>query len=327
MRSGRVRHQRLRGPPDRSPRTAHHEPAPSRAERSVRARALGLFAVLGLVALAPGAHAEPAGRGLRDCRRGTGRELSIHEALDPPSADSPRRRVRVGPSRWRFAALTGEVPLLAWLLLLGVIAWAVAYDTMYAMVDRDDDLHVGVKSTAVLFGDADPRLRGREPGRGARGPRPGRTPGRTRCNLRHRRRARCGPVSLPAAPDSRPRAGRVLQGVPGTTTGSARWSSPASSPTTPGRERLASNRELRPPPSARFANPPSRIHPPAPGQRARRRPGPRSRAACATAAEAMQATAPCPSAEAPRWRGPSSSGARVPCRAGHGRALLNWMFV
>ena len=54
-----------------------------------------------------------------------------------------------------FAALTGEVPLLAWLLLTGVVAWAVAYDTMYAMVDRDDDLHVGVKSTAVLFGDAD----------------------------------------------------------------------------------------------------------------------------------------------------------------------------
>ena len=54
-----------------------------------------------------------------------------------------------------FAALTGEVPLLAWLLLTGVVAWAVAYDTMYAMVDRDDDLYVGVKSTAVLFGDAD----------------------------------------------------------------------------------------------------------------------------------------------------------------------------
>ena len=54
-----------------------------------------------------------------------------------------------------FAALTGEVPLLAWLLLTGVIAWAVAYDTMYAMVDRDDDVYIGVKSTAVLFGDAD----------------------------------------------------------------------------------------------------------------------------------------------------------------------------
>jgi len=54
-----------------------------------------------------------------------------------------------------FAALTGEVPPLAWLLLTGVVAWAVAYDTMYAMVDREDDLRVGVKSSAILFGDAD----------------------------------------------------------------------------------------------------------------------------------------------------------------------------
>ena len=54
-----------------------------------------------------------------------------------------------------FAALTDAVPPLAWLLLTGVVAWAVAYDTMYAMVDREDDLHAGVKSTAILFGDAD----------------------------------------------------------------------------------------------------------------------------------------------------------------------------
>ena len=54
-----------------------------------------------------------------------------------------------------FAALTDAVPPLAWLLLAGVVAWAVAYDTMYAMVDREDDLRVGVRSTAILFGDAD----------------------------------------------------------------------------------------------------------------------------------------------------------------------------
>lgn len=54
-----------------------------------------------------------------------------------------------------FAAVTNAVPPLAWLLLTGVVAWAVAYDTMYAMVDREDDLEVGVKSTAILFGDAD----------------------------------------------------------------------------------------------------------------------------------------------------------------------------
>jgi 4-hydroxybenzoate polyprenyltransferase len=54
-----------------------------------------------------------------------------------------------------FAALTGEVPKIAWLLLTAVVLWAAVYDTMYAMVDREDDLHVGVKSTAILFGEAD----------------------------------------------------------------------------------------------------------------------------------------------------------------------------
>jgi len=54
-----------------------------------------------------------------------------------------------------FAAQTGEVPLIAWLLLIGTVLWATAYDTMYAMVDRADDLKVGVKSTAILFGEAD----------------------------------------------------------------------------------------------------------------------------------------------------------------------------
>ncbi len=54
-----------------------------------------------------------------------------------------------------FAAQTGEVPRLAWLLLTATVLWATAYDTMYAMVDRDDDIRIGVKSTAILFGDAD----------------------------------------------------------------------------------------------------------------------------------------------------------------------------
>jgi 4-hydroxybenzoate polyprenyltransferase len=54
-----------------------------------------------------------------------------------------------------FAAQTGAVPRLAWLMWLTVVAWAVLYDTMYAMADREDDLRVGVKSTAILFGAAD----------------------------------------------------------------------------------------------------------------------------------------------------------------------------
>ena len=54
-----------------------------------------------------------------------------------------------------FAAETEAVPRLAWLLWLSVVVWAVIYDTMYAMADRDDDLRIGVKSTAILFGSAD----------------------------------------------------------------------------------------------------------------------------------------------------------------------------
>ncbi len=51
-----------------------------------------------------------------------------------------------------FAAETGAVPLLAWVVFGANVFWSAAYDTQYAMVDRDDDLKVGVKSTAILFG-------------------------------------------------------------------------------------------------------------------------------------------------------------------------------
>lgn len=54
-----------------------------------------------------------------------------------------------------FAAETGTVPPLAWLLFVANVLWTTAYDTMYGMVDRNDDLRIGVKSTAILFGEAD----------------------------------------------------------------------------------------------------------------------------------------------------------------------------
>ncbi len=54
-----------------------------------------------------------------------------------------------------FAAQTGELPQIAWILFGAALIWAVIYDTFYAMVDREDDLKIGVKSTAILFGDAD----------------------------------------------------------------------------------------------------------------------------------------------------------------------------
>ena len=57
------------------------------------------------------------------------------------------------PMAW--AAEAGEVTRIAWLLYIANLVWTVAYDTLYAMVDRDDDVKIGIKSTAVLFGDMD----------------------------------------------------------------------------------------------------------------------------------------------------------------------------
>ncbi len=54
-----------------------------------------------------------------------------------------------------FAAVQGRVPLLAWILLLGNLFWVLAYDTEYAMVDRDDDLKIGIKTSAITLGQWD----------------------------------------------------------------------------------------------------------------------------------------------------------------------------
>lgn len=54
-----------------------------------------------------------------------------------------------------FMAITESVPPAAWLLYLAAVIWALIYDTQYAMVDRDDDIRIGVKSTAILFGEHD----------------------------------------------------------------------------------------------------------------------------------------------------------------------------
>ncbi|MBZ2188776.1 4-hydroxybenzoate octaprenyltransferase [Alcanivorax sp. JB21] len=54
-----------------------------------------------------------------------------------------------------FAAETGSLPAAAWLIFVAKLLWTVAYDTQYAMCDREDDLKVGIKSTAILFGEAD----------------------------------------------------------------------------------------------------------------------------------------------------------------------------
>jgi 4-hydroxybenzoate polyprenyltransferase len=59
-----------------------------------------------------------------------------------------------------FTAQLGTVPRLGWVLFLATVLWAGIYDTIYAMVDRDDDVRIGVKSSAVLFADMDKLLIG-----------------------------------------------------------------------------------------------------------------------------------------------------------------------
>ena len=62
--------------------------------------------------------------------------------------------VRVGDS-WSIDSLAGAVPALAWWLLFGNLFWVLAYDTEYAMVDRDDDLRIGIKTSAITLGRFD----------------------------------------------------------------------------------------------------------------------------------------------------------------------------
>jgi 4-hydroxybenzoate polyprenyltransferase len=59
-----------------------------------------------------------------------------------------------------FAAQTNSVPPIAWLMFTATVLWATAYDTIYSMMDRDDDIALGVKSTAILFGDLDRKIIG-----------------------------------------------------------------------------------------------------------------------------------------------------------------------
>lgn len=59
-----------------------------------------------------------------------------------------------------FAAQRDALPPTLWLLYIAVLLWTVTYDTFYAMVDREDDLKIGVKSTAILFGDDDRMVTG-----------------------------------------------------------------------------------------------------------------------------------------------------------------------
>src|SRR6185437_2304758 len=57
-----------------------------------------------------------------------------------------------------FSALLGVLPRVCWVLYMAAVLWAAIYDTIYAMIDREDDLKIGVKSSAILFADLDKLL-------------------------------------------------------------------------------------------------------------------------------------------------------------------------
>ena len=118
------------------------------------AEALALFAVLGLVALALLVSLNPLARLLAIGAAA----LAIIYPFSKRWLAAPQFLLGAAFG-WgipmAFAAETESVPRLAWLLWLDVVVWAVIYDTMYAMADRDEDLRIGVRSTAILFGSAD----------------------------------------------------------------------------------------------------------------------------------------------------------------------------
>lgn len=101
-----------------------------------------------------GADAEYDDYSVVDCRAGAGVGIPVYEAVYPSTASGAGRGVWLVDSM-AFAAVSESVPLSCWLMFLANILWAVAYDTQYAMVDRDDDVKIGIKSTAILFGQYD----------------------------------------------------------------------------------------------------------------------------------------------------------------------------
>ncbi len=127
---------------------------PLAAGRVTRGEALTLFVALGLVASWLALQLEPLAR----LYAVAGAVLAVTYPFMKRFIHVPQFYLGAAFA-WSipmaFAELTGEVPRLAWLMVVAVVLWAAIYDTMYAMVDREDDLRLGLKSTAILFGDAD----------------------------------------------------------------------------------------------------------------------------------------------------------------------------
>jgi 4-hydroxybenzoate polyprenyltransferase len=139
---------------DFDPSVSRTRDRPLAAARVAPGEALLLFAALGLVAVWLAMRLEPLAR----LYAVAGGVLTVTYPWLKRFVHLPQFYLGVAFG-WSvpmaFAALTGEVPRIAWLLVTAVVLWAAVYDTMYAMVDREDDRRIGIKSTAILFGDAD----------------------------------------------------------------------------------------------------------------------------------------------------------------------------
>lgn len=139
---------------DLDPHVARTRDRPLAAGKVTPAEALVLFIALALVAVALALSLNRLAQGLAV----VGGLLTVAYPFMKRVLSAPQL-VLGAAFGWSipmaFAAETGGVPRLAWLMWLGVVIWAVIYDTMYAMADREDDLRIGVKSTAILFGAAD----------------------------------------------------------------------------------------------------------------------------------------------------------------------------
>jgi 4-hydroxybenzoate polyprenyltransferase len=139
---------------DFDPAVARTRDRPLAARRIVPAEALFLFLALGLVAIWLALQLDPYAQLFAVA----GALLAVTYPWLKRVVHLPQFYLGVAFG-WSipmaFAALTGEVPKIGWLLLTAVVLWAAVYDTMYAMVDREDDARIGVKSTAILFGEAD----------------------------------------------------------------------------------------------------------------------------------------------------------------------------
>ena len=139
---------------DFDPHVERTRDRPLAAGRIATGEAVGLFVVLGLVAVWLALQLDPLAR-LLAAAAGV---IAVTYPWLKRFVHVPQFYMGVAFS-WSipmaFAAQTGTVPKVGWLLFIAVVLWATLYDTMYAMVDRDEDLKIGVKSTAILFGDAD----------------------------------------------------------------------------------------------------------------------------------------------------------------------------